>query len=174
MNEEFEIKVIIKDPEKVEAILRSKAKFIKEKKQKDEYFVPNHEDFFSIKPTREYLRVRHEDGKDLLSYNFCHIDKDGSLLKTDEYETKIEDPKIMSIILRKLDMEDKVTVTKDRKFFDYKNCEVVLDHIEELGYFLEIEAESKKRCNEILDELGIEWEKAPNMGYPDMVLKKIR
>jgi adenylate cyclase class 2 len=180
MNEEVEIKVSLKNPKEVEAKLNSLAKFIKEKKQVDEYFVPKHKDFFKERLVTEYLRVRHEDGKDNLGYLFCHFDKDERLVKTDEYEVIVKDPDMASIILKKLDMVLKVTVTKQRKYFEYKDFEVLLDYIKELGFFLEVEAkkisgsleETKKRCYEILKDFNADWEENPHMGYPLMILAK--
>jgi adenylate cyclase, class 2 len=180
MQEEIEIKVFLKNPEEVKATLKKLAKFIKEKTQKDEYFVPQHKDFFAQKPTREYLRVRSEDGKNNVGYHFCHLDKDGSLIKTDEYETTITNPEMMVVILKKLGMQHRVTVTKHRTYFEYKGFEVLVDHIEELGYFMEIEAkdargtikQTKETCYALLDEFGATWEKTPNQGYPDMLLAR--
>lgn len=180
MNEEVEIKVFLKNPEKVEKELRKTAKFLKEKKQVDEYFVPKHKDFFKFNPVTEYLRVRFEDGKNNLGYHLCHFDKDGWLIKTDEYELKIEDPKMAFEILKKLEMINKVTVTKTRKVFDYKDFEICIDCIKELGYFIEVEAkkmlgsleETKKKCYEVLKEIGADWEESKNMGYPLMILAK--
>jgi len=180
MNEEIEIQVILKNPEQVEVKLKEIAKFIKEKTQKDEYFVPKHEDFFAPEMPIRYLRVRHEDGNDSVSYHFLHFEEDNEELdKTDEYTTKVEDPKMMSIILKKLDMTNSVTVTKHRKYFDYKDFEILIDHIEELGYFMEVEAkkplgslkETKKECYKILEEIEAKWETPKIRGYPRMILK---
>ncbi|MFH1064839.1 MAG: class IV adenylate cyclase [Candidatus Woesearchaeota archaeon] len=181
VNEEIEIKVALKNPEEVLNKLSHSAKFVKDKRQKDEYFVPKHNDFFAVKNTVEYLRIRSQDGKAEIGYHFCHLAPDGSLLKTDEYETKVDDPQMMSTILKKLDMILKVTVTKDRKYFDYKDFEVLVDNVENLGYFLEVEAKNvvgdigavKKSCYVVLDELGVKWEKLPDMGYPDLLLEKM-
>jgi len=182
MNEEVEIQVALKNPEYVEKRLREIAEFIKSKDQKDEYFTPKHEDFYDMRIPIEYLRVRYEEGKNELDYNFIHLNEDGSILKTDEYEVNIENPEMMSLILKKLDMELKVTVTKHRKTFHYKDFEILLDYIEELGYFLEIEAkkhldsleETRKKCYDLLSEIGAEWEEMPigMRGYPIMILAK--
>lgn len=183
MEEEVEIKVVLKNPDDVEKHLNNIAKFVKELDQIDEYFVPKGRDYFSENPTKEYLRLRSNKGhsdKNKIGYHFCHFSPDGSLLKTDEYETFVSDGKIMKTILKNLGAVSRVTVTKQRKTFDYKDFEIVLDHIKELGYFLEVEAkrsfgsleETKKQCYAVLDELNAKWEKAPNMGYPDMVLAK--
>lgn len=182
MNEEVEIQVVLKNPEEVELKLREVARFVKEKIQKDEYFTPVHENFFSLDIPVKYLRVRHEDGKNELAYLFLHLNEDKFLSKTDEYEVKLDNPEMMSIILKKLDMENKVTVTKNGKTFHYGDFEVCLDYIKELGYFIEIEAkkivgsidETRKRCFEILSDLGAEWKELPVgfRGYPIMVLAK--
>jgi len=180
MQEEIEIKVFVKNPNEVEAKLKKIAKFIKEKTQKDGYFVLKHKDFFAQNPTIEYLRIRYENGKNNIGYYFCHLNKDGSLFKTDEYEIKIEDSEMMSFILKKLDIIHKVTVTKNRKCFEYKDFEILIGYIKGLGYFIEIEAknvkesiqQTKKECYKLLDEFGAIWEKTPDQGYPDMILQK--
>lgn len=180
MNEEVEIKVFLDNPKQVEEKLKKVSRFLKEKTQVDEYFTPKHKDFFKEKPVTEYLRVRTEDKKSNLGYLFCHFDKDGRLLKTDEYELKIEDTKMASTILNKLDMKLVVTVTKTRKYFDYKDFEVLLDHIKELGFFIEVEAkkmlgsleETRNKCYEVLKEINADWHETPNMGYPLMILNK--
>ncbi|MEE9525039.1 MAG: class IV adenylate cyclase [Candidatus Woesearchaeota archaeon] len=179
MNQEVEIKVFVKNPEQVEAKLKEVGKFIKEKTQKDEYFTPQHEDFFDVHPPIEYIRVRYEDEDSNIEYQFLTFEKDGTLLTTDEYETKVEDPDMMIQILKKLDFKHKITVTKTRKYFHYKDFEVLIDHIKELGMFIEVEAkkvedvkEAKKACYKVLEELGADWHETPNMGYPIMILEK--
>ncbi len=179
MNEEIEIQVIVKNPEEAERKLRDSARFISAKDQKDEYFVPQHKDFFEKDPPQEYLRVRYQDGKNEIGYHYLHFGEDNEKSKTDEYETEIKDPEMMSIILKKLDMKHVLTVTKHRKTFDYKDFEIVIDIIEELGTFMEIEAKKMfgtpadtiKKCKEVLDELDIEWELPKTKGYPVMIWK---
>ena len=56
MKEEIEIQVILKNPKEVEEKL--KEFFIKEKKQKDEYFVPKHEDFFCFRKTFKIFKSK--------------------------------------------------------------------------------------------------------------------
>jgi len=71
----------------------------------------------------------------------------------------------MKDILENLNCTSQARVTKRRKSFCYKNFDLELDHIEELGYFLEVEIkdhdlsyeEAKKSCYAVLDELGVSW-----------------
>jgi adenylate cyclase, class 2 len=181
MNEEIEIKEILKNPQQIEDKLKQIAKFVKEKTQIDEYFTPKHENYFELKRPVKYIRVRHEDNKSNVEFQFLHFEGDSkNLIKTDEYETKVEDPKMMSIILKKLDMVHKVTVKKQRKQFDYKDFEIVIDNVEQLGYFIEVEAkkllgslkETKQACFNILEEIGAEWEHPTLGGYPILILEK--
>jgi len=156
MNEEVEIKVVVKNPEEVEKKLHEMAEFKKERTQVDEYFTPKHEDFFALKRPLKYLRIRNEGDRHTFEYQFLHFEG-SELIKTDEYETEIKDPEMMRQILEHLDMTHKVTVTKNRKYFHYKDFEVQIDFIKELGYFIEVEAlkllgdykETKKKCYEI-------------------------
>ncbi|MCC7570513.1 class IV adenylate cyclase [Candidatus Micrarchaeota archaeon] len=127
--------VFLKNPKEVQKKLNEIASFIKEKNQKDKYFVPKNRDFFQEKPTKEYLRIRHQEGHSKLAYHFCHFQNNGDLLKSDEYETEIKDPKTMTEILEKLGFIKKVTVTKHRKYYEYKNFEVLIDYIKELVIF---------------------------------------
>ncbi len=182
MNQEVEIKLIVKNPVKIEKQLLRMGKFIKSKKQVDKYFTSPQKDFFAKKPTIEYLRVRYEDKKNHLNYSFCHLNKDNSLISTDEFETVIERPEIVEQILKKIGMICKVTVIKTRKYFEIKNFEVTLDHIDKLGDFLEIEAKkdfgsinkTKQACIQLLEKLNIEYERCPEMGYPDMLIEKAK
>lgn len=182
MKEEIEIKVILKNPDEVERKLFSIAKLVKNEEQKDIYFTPKHENFFDVKPPIEYLRVRIEDGKTELHYKYLHLDENKDMLKNDEYEVSVGDANTMLEILRKLDMIEKVSVTKHRKSFEHGDFEISIDFIEEMGYFIEIESrkiigsieETRDKCYTVLEELGVVWEKisAEERGYPLMVLGK--
>jgi len=182
MNEEVEIKVELKNPTYVEAKLNEVAKFVRAKDQKDEYFTPKHKDFFSLNPIKEYFRIRCEDGKNELHYNYLHFDEENVLIKTDEYEVGVSNTEMMKIILDKVDMIQKVTVTKHRKTYDYGDFEICIDFVEELGYYIEVEAkkiigsarETRDNCYNVLEKVGADWKEIPLeiRGYPIMVLAK--
>lgn len=182
MHEEVEIKVSIKNTDDVMKFLSINGNFLKERHQRDEYFVLSNRDFFREEPVSEYLRIRKEDGNNQVAYHFCHYSKNGKMQKTDEYETAVSDPEMMSAIFIKLGMISKVVVDKKRKYFEYKGYQILIDHIEKMGYFLEIETEShegnyelaKINCYQVLNEIGAKWEETPDVGYPDMLLKKMK
>ncbi len=185
MGEEVEIRVRIKNPGEAAKKLGEKAVFKEEIKQEDIYFTPEQKDFFEEKPTDKYLRIRktvYQDKKtNEIGFHQCYFEEDGSLLYTEEHETEIEDSKKMTELLEKLGYRVKVRVTKKRRIYRYKGFELVLDKIEELGSFLEVEAreevigkpeKKKKKCFQILEDFDLNWEKAMDDGYPDMLLEK--
>ncbi len=177
-SEEVEIRVVLEDQEEALEVLRKKADLKEELRQVDSYFVPEDRDFFDEDPTEEYLRVREDDSREEVGYHLNHLDEDGSLLYTDEWETEVGDAETMKKLLEKIGMLEKVVVDKRRKVFEYGDFELLLDHIEGLGYFLEVEAkdvegsveEKRDKCFDVLESLDLDWNPAPDMGYPDMLL----
>ena len=182
MHEEIEIKVMVENPEDVLEFLEKNGKYIETKNQTDNYYIIPSKDFFAESPVKEYLRIREEALNDQVAYHFCHYDKDGKLEKTDEYETKIDDPKVLQLIFSKASLIKKITVSKKRTHFEYKGFRVLVDYIDGLGSFIEVETEcvdrdykkAKNNCLEVLKDLEANWKEASNMGYPDMLLSKIK
>ena len=177
MNVEVEVRVIVEDPEKLTRILGKIAKKIGRKRQKDIYFVPPHQDYFSEKPVTKYFRVRFlEDGSGIVAFHIVHIE-DGRLKYTEEYETGVEDAGKIVEILKLAGFRERVTVVKDRTLFETDDFRITRDHVEDLGWFLEVEAkevrsvkEARERCREFIKRLGVGFREAPQMGYPDMLL----
>jgi len=182
MNKEVEIQMIIKNPKEVEKKLRKFGKFIKNRKQVDKYFIPPHKNYFRTDPPVEYIRIRYEDGKDHLNYSFIHFDKKLRLRATDEYETLVEDPKIVETVFRRIGLISVVTVSKTRKYFDCGDFEVVLDRVKNLGNFMEIEAKkdfggirkTRKACEEFLEKLNVDYKILRLMGYPRLLYRKLK
>lgn len=138
---EIEIQVKIEDSKKLLDFLEKSAKFQSEKRQVDEYLSPTHlhRDFISIRPVKEWLRLRDVNGKYSINYKNWHYDKDGKSHYCDEYETKIEDSVKMKKIFDALDFRPIVMVDKLRKTWTYKDYEIAIDLVKGLGDFVEIE-----------------------------------
>lgn len=183
MNIEIEIKVIVKNVEQVRNYLSKFARKTGNRSQTDVYYVKENCDFFDEKPVYRYLRIRF-DKKSSLDYHICHLTEDKKLLFTEELETGVDKPKVLSQIFENIGLVKRVTVEKDREIYHLRDYTIVLDKIKKLGNFLEIEvvsdsAKTKKEvkaikdsCYGLLLEIGAKWEKAPEMGYPDMILQQ--
>ena len=136
---EIEIKVKIEHSNSLLDFLERNAKFQKEQQQVDEYFLPSHRDFTEVRPVKEWLRLRDSSGKKSINYKNWHHDDDGKSHYCSEYETEIEDLNQLKKILDALNFKSVVTVDKVRKTWVYKDYEIAIDLIKELGDFIEIE-----------------------------------
>ena len=118
----------------------------------------------------------------ILIIRFCHFNKNEELIMTKEYETIVQNPKMIEQILQKLGMACKITVAKTRKYFEIDGFEIVLDNIKELGDFIEIEAKkdfgsvekNKKACQDLLKKLNIKHKFVKRPGYPRMIYESRR
>jgi adenylate cyclase class 2 len=138
-NTEIEIQVKIENSKNLLVFLKNKAKFISEKHQVDEYFTPAHRNFISVRPVKEWLRLRNSSGKFLITYKNWHHDKDGKSHHCDEYETEIKKLNQLKKILTTLNFKSLVVVDKTRKTWVYNDYQISLDSIKNLGDFVEIE-----------------------------------
>ena len=111
MNKEIEIKVKVQNLEEIKVILKNIGKFVKEINQKDTYFTPRHRDFFGEKPAFEFLRIREQKGNNQIAYHKV-IDASLPTEHSEEYETKIENPRIIESIFTHLDMKECFIVEK--------------------------------------------------------------
>ncbi len=138
-NVEIEIQVDIENSKPLIEFLEKNAEFKSEKHQVDEYFSPTHHNFIEVRPVKEWLRLRNSDGKYSINYKNWHFDEDGKSHHCDEYETKIEDLTKLKKILDVLNLKSIVKVDKLRKTWIYKDYEIAVDSVRELGDFIEIE-----------------------------------
>jgi len=153
---EIEIQVQIEKGRKLLAFLKKEAKFCGQSDQIDNYFVPIHRNFTKVRPIKEWLRLRNSSGKNTINYKNWHYDKNGRSHFADEYESEISDPRKMKGIFKALDMKPIVTVHKKRGTWIYKEWEIAIDSIKNLGDFVEIEYKGKdkdKKPAEITQEM---------------------
>jgi len=143
-NIEIEIQVRIENSKSLLDFLKNNANFKSEKHQIDEYFSPGHNDFLANRPIKKWLRLRDADGIYFINYKDWHYDEDGKSQYCDEYETKVEDINQLKMILNALNFKSIVKVDKLRKTWIYKNYEIAVDSVKDLGDFIEIEYINKK------------------------------
>ncbi len=139
MPKEIEIQVRIENIKPLLSLLEKEGDFQYEKRQVDEYYTPPHRDFIAVRPVKEWLRLRDAEGKHSLNYKNWHYDADGRSDYCDEYETPIEDIVQVRNMFVALDYKKIVTVDKQRKVWNYKEWEVSVDAVKDLGDFVEIE-----------------------------------
>jgi predicted adenylyl cyclase CyaB len=175
---EIEIQVKIERDETLKKFLTENAKFISENRQIDEYFTPAHRNFVAVKPIGEWFRIREEKGLFTINYKKWHYEN-GIGTYADEFETEIGDKVTAQKIFLALDLKSLVVVDKTRKKFMFKDYEIALDNVKNLGNFVEIEYKGKKAVDpkatlaEMLDflkKIGCGTIERNNGGYPMLLL----
>jgi len=179
MSKEIEIQVRIKSANPLLKILDTDASWQYEKQQIDEYYTPPHRDFVSLRPIKEWLRLRDMEGEHSINYKKWHYDADGKSNYCDEYETPLKDIEQVRNIFTALNYKKIVTVDKKRKVWLYKDWEISLDKIQQLGNFVEIEykgtenpdpKQETKKMAEFLKSIGCEKIERNFLGYPFQLL----
>jgi len=144
-NTEIEIQVKIEKSQALLDFLEKNAEFKAQKRQIDEYFTPAHHDFTAVRPIKEWLRLRDAEGNYSVNYKNWHFDDQGKSHYCDEYETKIENLDKIKKILTALNFKSLSIVDKTRKTWLYKDYEIAVDSVKNLGDFVEIEYKGKEK-----------------------------
>lgn len=180
-NIEVELKFPLENYEELKKQLNSIAKPEKQNDyQKDTYYIPPHRNFIREKPISEWLRIRETKNKHSINYKNWHY-KDGQETNScDEFETNIEDIDSLKKIFENLDIKEIIVVEKTRNTWVFKDVEIAIDKVTELGNFIELEAkgnfadieDAKKHLYKILDELNAKVGEQDFKGYPYNILEK--
>jgi adenylate cyclase class 2 len=179
-NIEVELKFRLPNTEYLLPFLQQNATLKTESFQKDNYFAPSHRNFFATKPINERLRIRESSKENSVNYK-NRKEKDGENQNyCDEYETTIESPEAIKNIFLALDIKPIIVVNKQRKTFLYRDIEIALDEVDELGSFVELEMkgafestdEAKEKLYIVAQELGLQKDWQDNKGYPRLLLEQ--
>jgi adenylate cyclase class 2 len=159
---ETEVKIKLSHPriEDLEKeLIKNNFKFINEEIQEDIYFNSIYKDF---KLTDEALRIRVSKDKAELTYKGPKLSSD--IKVREELSCEIKDVNSMISILEKLGFLPKYKINKKRKNYMWGKYIISLDIVENLGEFIEIEAndvsknEFKSFVSEFVEKFGIKGE----------------
>lgn len=172
MNIEIEIKVKVDDFDEIKP--KIKDSFIKKVHQIDEYYTPQHRNFFEKTPFIEFLRIRTQEDKHIFGYHSA-IFKDGINTHSEEREMEIGDIEMFRQILEKLDFKKSFIIDKKREYYLFQDFEIALDYVEGLGNFIEVEVKndkkslSKEDCIKVLEDMNITFTTDGVKNYPEMM-----
>lgn len=145
--------------------------------QKDKIFLHNSIEFPDIKKGTVILRIRNSNGNLIMTLK-KQLENE---LDNIEKEITINNPNQGEEILKHLDFREVLRVTKKRITCKYKEFEICLDEVEQLGTFIEVEKitsedsiQTQKELFEFLETLGIKKEDQVMKGYDTLMyeLKK--
>lgn len=181
-----EIEILVAfDNTKEEALnILSPFQFIEEKEVHDTYYEDKLRD--NLKPeanlrVNELFRIRRKGGYCYITYKKNHFEGN-RWLYSDEYETKAQNYEMMEKIISMLGLEVQVVVHNKRRFYHYKDYELILEEVEGLGMFLEVEKMApeseqnvkkiKQEIREFIRQLGFKNPKELDYGKNQLMLRK--
>ncbi|OGI64973.1 hypothetical protein A3A95_02380 [Candidatus Nomurabacteria bacterium RIFCSPLOWO2_01_FULL_39_18] len=175
---EVEVKAVLKDREAVKEKLQNLGcKFSEELHQIDYVFAPKGTPYPDVPMGATVLRVRKQNDK----YFFTLKIPQSSHQDCIEREMEIKDGAMMVEILELMKWDKLPTVDKKRIKTSFKDMEIVLDVVEQLGEFIEVEKmvkhedyEDRKKIQEelfdFLSTLGVSKEDQVIDGKYDIML----
>ncbi|MCC7572937.1 MAG: class IV adenylate cyclase [Candidatus Methanofastidiosum sp.] len=141
---------------RIDQILK-KSVFLEERLEEDIYFSSPMRDF---KQTDEALRVRYSGNKAILTYKGPKLDKISK--SREEFEAFVSGD--IELILQKLGYTKIMDIRKKRKVYQYNDFTLLIDDVEDLGEYIEIELKSENikdiaKIENLFDSLFLESER---------------
>ncbi len=183
-NIEVEIKYRVRDEKKFRNWLKKHTKKLYDKKQIDEYFTPSHKNYFDEEFPYEYFRLRKTGDQYSTAYKrFYTIPGTREHSHCDEYETDIQSGEQFRKLLIALGFKPIVVVDKHREAYEYKDFEITIDKVKDVGTVCEIELqgkyssikEARKVIKSMAEEIGFSEDDRDDdlkLGYAFLMAKK--
>jgi predicted adenylyl cyclase CyaB len=154
---------------------RKNGEFVRHEKQHDEYWRPAHENWPENDFIPEWLSIRERGEKAFVNYKDWRSD-----LSRDEFETVVDNAESMRRIFAAIDMDNFITVDKERDIFMMGDFEVAMDFCEGLGHFIEVEVkgryesveEAEAALRKFVAGAGLDKFEEDHKGYPWLLLEK--
>lgn len=181
---ELEVLVEILDTYENAVLALSKYEHIKDSLIIDEYFYDPLRK--NLKPdsfgkTFECLRIRQCQKENKLTYK-QDVYKKGVWQYSNENELTIKDANSLKQIFHHLGLKELLTIRNNRKYYRYDNYEIVLEEVNELGVFLEVEykgvlseaniQETRNGIKQFIGNLDLCTSPELNAGKPELFIKK--
>lgn len=152
---EIETKLKVEDLSPIQTLLHTLgAELSGHLEQTDVYLDNSNQD---MKRGDKCLRIRLEtvNGKTRTLITFKGPKQQAEVKCRQEVELPVPDAGQIQILFQGLGYEPSLTVQKQRKLWQYKQCDVCLDRVNGLGEFVEIEGPSSERIMEVKEDLGL-------------------
>lgn len=172
MTLEIEAKIQVDGLEPVaERLGELKASFVAEQAQRDAYFL----DAAGHLAQRGCgLRLRSETvaGRTVSILTFKGARQSGPYKIRPEYETAVADAEAMVKILEGLGFRATLTVVKTRRMWELGGCQVCLDDVPPLGFFVEVEGPDEAAIRTVLTRIGLAERPLITEGYATMLSRR--
>lgn len=148
---EIEVKFKIEDSEPIKAKINKLAATYRGRCFQVDRWMDTEDD--QLKKRGWGLRLREENGRATFTFKGELIEGE-RFREQKEIEVEVKDCKKMRKILEGLGYKERYILRKEREKWEKEDLEIVLDRVENLGTFLELEG-NKKRIEEAIRNLGL-------------------
>lgn len=181
---ELEILVEVYDPFDVALSHLSKYNFNGKKEIIDKYFYdplrPALKPYCDNKLYASF-RTRKKNNQVYLTYKNDHYEN-GHWQYSDEYEVSVSAADTLDSIIANLGLKELLTLQSEKHFFIYKDYEIVLENVRNLGTFLEVELKKEITENDVhshkcaiqsfINSLDLHVSEELNCGKPELYLAR--
>jgi adenylate cyclase class 2 len=144
--------------------------------QDDKIYLPNGEDIGNPRKGLVAMRIRNSNGAHIFNMK---IQRENDLDNT-EYESEVSNPDAIDAMLKNLEYYVASHVNKKRIKCKYKDMEICLDEVKDLGSFIEAEkltededsAKVQKELFGFLMSIGVKKENQVTKGYDILMYEK--
>ena len=121
------------------------------------------------------LRLRQMRRGDQEKYLLCYKGprQGGPYKRRQEVEFAVEDGAAARELVRALGLENILEFAKNRRQWRLDECAVCLDHLPELGKFVEIEGPGEERIAGVLQKLHLESAPIEKQGYAHLMARQM-
>jgi adenylate cyclase class 2 len=148
------------------------AEFVAEQSQSDDHFDDANA---TLATTDRCLRLRRQsigpDEKFFLTHKGAK--ESSNFKKRREIELEICDADVMSELLAALGYKKVLVVEKTRRLWRFRGCEVALDHLPQIGDFVEIEGPDDEMIAKVQQSLGLAHLQHVAKSYAQMIAEKL-
>jgi len=174
---EVEIKIQISDPEKIANILENNGCVFGESiVQHDVVYIPQDQPTVPVQAGINVLRIRRQGDKTLLTLKRSDLENHLSKL---EHELEVSNPEEMDKIIQLLGFKIIADTIKTRRKCKINGFEICIDHVNELGDYLEIEkmtdedpTKAQEEMLKYLSNMGIDVTGRVDVGYDILYVRK--
>lgn len=173
MPQEIEIKLKLVDPERLRAVLRDHGATYRGR----DFEVNRIFDFPDgrLRQAGSALRVRLVRpliiaGKDSGTLTFKGPRDSNALKSREEIEIAVEDTTALVVVLARLGLVQRVRYEKRRETWSLRNCEIVLDELPLIGWYVEIEGPNSESVLGCRDELELGQVPAEEASYVQLAV----
>lgn len=174
MSHEIEAKIKVPGPELIiEKLKGLDCSFSHSTQQTDMYFMDANG---RLKKEDCALRIRRQttNGEHSALITFKGRRADGKFKNRDEYETAVENAETAEKIFESLGYHKKITVEKKRMIWLLDGCEVCLDELKPLGFFVEVEGPDETTITGVLEKLNLHNEPHITQSYASMIARTLK